>query len=167
MFWSNLPLHSLAYSSFWISLPLFPSTFVWSHSLFFNPWSPLTTASTCMDIHPSTGARVVFQGPIPEENLLSFLQQPSVANRFSVRGGTSWATLSPVNAGIWTGSVLCRSCACSHSCYEFICATAPSYPETTILVEMSTTSGSYDLSAPSSVMNLEGKECDKNASFGA
>lgn len=52
---------------------------------------------------------------------------------------------SLVHAGIWSGFILCGSCACSHSYCDFLYAKALICPLHIILLQKSTPSGSYSL----------------------
>lgn len=50
--------------------------------------------------------------------------------------------MSTPNASMLIGSILCRSSAGDHSCRELMCATVLSYPEDTVPLRSSLTSGS-------------------------
>lgn len=62
--------------------------------------------------------------------------------------GTSCPFSSSV-LGFLSGWSLCRSCECSHSLCELICASVVLFPDNTVSLKSSTTSGSYNLSVPS------------------
>lgn len=72
-----------------------------------------------------------------------------------------------IHARILNDSLLCRSQACSHRCYEFTSAMALPFLTNTVSWHTSPDNDSYGLSVSSSLMipELPGAECDIDVPF--
>jgi hypothetical protein len=100
--------------------PHFPFNFM---CFYFNTLSP-STASMHMNVGPSTGARGSFQGQKPWRKLTTLI--PSVALSIV---SYEWDFVSLSQSML--RSRLARSCACSDSHYESMCALVLFHPENT------------------------------------
>lgn len=143
-------LHACSYESTLLSSPAvsplpFPSFFfltLCTHSCFLLRPTESTQCRLYVHKYRTTylGHEQFLRLPIQERKLIAL---PNPGNHILL----NISFVSLICAGICAALILCRTCVCSHSLCEFMCTTALSYPESTVLLQEFISSDSCNISA--------------------
>lgn len=128
----------------------FPKSLNYLYTLFIFPYNSLSLFSAALMW--MSGGLSMEQGNLREvQRKLTFPPLAAINYQgLSIRSGALW--VSPTQAAVLTGLILCSSCSGKHSSYEFLNALALWWSEAGILQQASPTSGSWILSTSSSPM---------------
>lgn len=120
-------IYSYSFSTVSSTLPFLSPNFIYSFKK--EPGSPFTVACMNMCVRPSS---MIASTSWISEDWICLPHKHHLP--ISPQIGWGFTIPSPIHDGFLSSLILCRSCICSHSFFEFMCAIALQWPENNILL---------------------------------